>query len=62
MQNLNLEEGTDQVQGYKDCLSCLIPAPTKVGGKENIWFDFKILNFRAYFAWKDFEKDKNCLH
>ena len=31
-------QGSDQVQGYKDCSSCLIPAPTVVGSEQNFWF------------------------
>ena len=31
-------QGSDQVQGYKDCPNCLIPAPNMVGGEENLWF------------------------
>ena len=33
-----VEQGSDQVHGYKDCLSFLIPDPTMVGGEENLWF------------------------
>ena len=53
-------------QGYKDFLNCLIPAPTMVGGEENLWFldalkCSKMLHFKVHFAWKDLDEDKNCL-
>ena len=35
--DLNLGvEGSNQVQGYKDCPHYLIPASTMVGGEENL--------------------------
>ena len=31
-------QGRDQAQRYKDCPNCQIPATTRVGGEENLWF------------------------
>ena len=31
-------QGSDQVQGYKDCPNCLILDPIVVGGEEKRWF------------------------
>ena len=49
MANLGFEfgrfQGSDQVQGCKDCLNYLIPDPTMVGGKENA-------PFQSFQTWK----------
>ena len=29
---------SEKVQGYKDCLNCLIPDPIMVGDEKNLWF------------------------
>ena len=33
-----MEQGSNQVQGYKDFSNCLIPAATMFGGEEDLWF------------------------
>ena len=39
IQDLNLvPQGIDQVHGNKDCPKCVIPVPTMIGSKENLWF------------------------
>ena len=50
-----------QFTGCSKLLEKMSATPTMVSGKENVWFldALKQSIFRAYFVWKDFERDKN---